>query len=183
MSFFKDIIDFLTRIFQWWVIVMPWEKGIRLRVGKHWTIMHEGIYLKLPIVDRVYIQSTSKRIISGPVQTLTTKDAHTLTVCASIGYCVADVKKLYMSVFHTELTIANLVLSEVAQFISDHDLRECSPKAIEGSISNKVEKADIGIGEISVTIIGYALVKTYRLIQDGHNMYEGFNMNEPPPPR
>lgn len=177
MNIIDGIFNWLIKLFQWWVIVMPWEKGIRIRLGKKWTLLNEGIYLKLPIIDRIYIQSTANRIIAGPVQTLTTMDGKTLTVSVTIGYCIEDVSKLYQKVFHTELTITNMVLGQVSQFIANNNLEVCSPKAIEEFIKKEIKISDLGICNVSAKITGYALVKTYRLISDAHNMYEGFNMN------
>lgn len=156
---------------------MPWEKGIRIRLGKRWTLLNEGVYLKLPIIDRVYVQSTANRIIAGPVQTLTTICGKTLTISVTIGYCIEDVSKLYKKVYHTELTITNMVLGQVSQFIANNRIEDCKPKAIESFISDAIKISDLGIGNVSAKITGYALVRTYRLISDSHGMYEGFNMN------
>lgn len=156
---------------------MPWEKGIRIRLGKRWTLLNEGIYLKLPIIDRIYVQSTANRVIAGPVQTLTTLDGKTLTISVTIGYCIEDVQKLYQKVFHTELTITNMVLGQVSEFIANNDFEKCKPRTIESFIKDEIKISDLGICNVSAKITGYALVKTYRLISDGHTMYEGFNMN------
>ena len=177
MNIIDGIFNWITKLFQWWVIVMPWEKGIRIRLGKRWTLLSEGIYLKLPIIDRIYVQSTANRVIAGPVQTLTTLDGKTLTISVTIGYCIEDVQKLYQKVFHTELTITNMVLGQVSEFISTKTIYECNPKSIELFISEAIKMSDLGIGNVHAKITGYALVKTYRLISDGHTMYEGFNMN------
>jgi len=34
MNFVKDIIDYITKLFTWWIVIMPWEQGIRVTWGK-----------------------------------------------------------------------------------------------------------------------------------------------------
>ncbi len=177
MSIIKDLIDWLQKLFQWWVIVMPWEKGIRIRLGKHVKLLESGIYLKFPIIDRVYVQNMAKRVMAGPVQTLTTLDGKTLTIAMTVGYCISDIQKLYMKLYHTEMTIVNMILGEVSDFVANNKSENCRPKEIESYIADELKIDDLGIGEVKVAVTGYAVVKTYRLIQDGHYISEGFNMD------
>ena len=34
MNIIKDIIDYITKLLTWWIIIMPWEQGITVSWGK-----------------------------------------------------------------------------------------------------------------------------------------------------
>lgn len=177
MNYIKDTLDYLSKIFQWWVIIMPWEAGVRVRLGKHLRVLGAGTYLRIPFFDSVYKQTVRLRVASIPLQTLTTKCGKTITVSVCVGYQISDIRKLYQSLSHPEGTIANIVLSEIAEFVSRHNISEASPKDIETAAIQKVSATDYGLDFLHVKVISYAVVRTYRLIQDHQWMPEdGMNM-------
>lgn len=177
MDIFNSILNWLSKIFTWWVIIMPWERGLRVRSGKSITLLTQGIYLKLPVIDSIYVQTTRIRFIGLPVQTVTTKDGKTLSIVASAGYSITDIEKLYQTLYHPEMTIQNIVMGSLATYVATNNFADCSPAEIEDSINVTLESNDYGLGDMSIKIIGYALVKTYRLIQDGHYLNEGMTLN------
>lgn len=168
MDIFNSILKWLSQLLTWWVIIMPWEQGIRVRKGSNVTLLTKGIYLKLPIIDSIYVQTTRIRVISLPVQTLTTKDGKTVSIIASSGYSIKDIKKLYYELFHPEMTIRNIVMGSIAEYISTNNYEDCVPSKVEESVNSLLNGDDYGLDNMSIKVIGYALVKTYRLIQDGH---------------
>lgn len=178
MGVLNDVINWLKQILTWWVIVMPWERGLRIRNGKNVTLMKEGIYLKLPIVDSIYIQTTRERYVSLPVQTITSADGKTLSISSCSGYTIDDIEALYRSLYQPEMTIANIVLGAIAEYVASNDLANCTPVKIEESVSGKLNNNTYGIGNVTVKIIGYAVVKTYRLIQDSHWVPEGMRLDQ-----
>ena len=74
---------------------MPWEQGIRVTLGKKLTLMNEGVYLKLPLVHKVYVQEKRLRVMSMPMQTVTTADGHPITISLAVGYSIKDIVRLY----------------------------------------------------------------------------------------
>jgi len=57
MNSVKDLLDYILNIFKIWVIVQPWEQGLRVRLGKHIKLVNGGLYFKIPYIDSYYIQS------------------------------------------------------------------------------------------------------------------------------
>src|SRR5688572_20343223 len=102
MENIKDIFQFLSRFFQWYFIVMPWEQAVFIRAGKSHKTLGKGIYFKIPFLDVVYIQTTRRRMIEAPMQTVTTKDGHAITIKAGVSYKIVDMFKLYNSLYHPE---------------------------------------------------------------------------------
>lgn len=177
MNYIKDLIDYICKIFKWWIIVLPWQNGIRVRRGKIIKIMSAGIYLKIPIIDEVFIQTTRLRILSLPLQTVSTKDKQTITVAAVAGYSITDIKKMYDSIHQPEGTICNTVLSEMANHIANTNMNECEPHKIEQAVIDKLQDVQYGIKFETVKIVGFANVKTFRLIQDSHWMPDNITLD------
>lgn len=173
MNIISDFLTHIGKIFQWWVVVMPWEKCIRVRLGKKIAVLSAGTFFRIPFFDAIYIQTIRLRMVSLPLQTITTKDKFTLTINASAGYKISDIYKLYNTLHQPEGTICNIVLSKMAEYISTHDLQECNPQSIEEEVMKKLKEDDYGIEYEYVKIIGYAVVKTFRLIQDSHWIPQG----------
>lgn len=104
--------------------------------------------------------------MSVPIQTVTTKDGKTITVTGSVGYAIKDIAKLYNTIYSPNSTIANIVMGEISQFCASTIIENCLPEHIEINCTEKLKENNYGLGDISVKIVGYAVVKTFRLIQD-----------------
>ncbi len=176
MNYFKEVLDYLSKLFQWWVIVEPWEAGIRVRFGKRIKILQAGIYFRIPFFDAVYIQEIRIRMISLNPQNVTTKDGKAITIVSSIGYSISDVKTLYESIAQPDSTIANLILSEIAEYVCSHNLEDCTPKKIESVAVDKLKSTNYGIKFENLKITGYSIVKTYRFITDGSYVNDGLTL-------
>jgi regulator of protease activity HflC (stomatin/prohibitin superfamily) len=106
------------------------------------------------------------RIVSIPIQTVTTKDFKTITMDSAIGYSIVDIKKLYETLYYPEITIINIVMSEVSKVIYSNNLDEISISNIEDEILEKLHILDYGLKFESYKIKTFAVVRTYRIIND-----------------
>ncbi len=176
MEYIRATFDYLCKVFTWWVIVLPWEQGLRIRFGKTIKLLSAGVHFRIPFFDAIYIQTTRLRIVSLPLQTLTTLDGKTITILASIGYSITDVHKLYNSLYHAESTLSTLALNEISNYISNNNFDNCKPNDIENNIMSIIKENDYGIKFEKLNIIGYAIVKTFRLIQDQHWLPDRIDM-------
>lgn len=91
----------MSQIFEWigkvltswkfWIVVAPWNVGIRVRLGKNAAQLGPGVHLRIPMVDVIYLVNTRVRFTSSPTVTITGKTEGTARViCATIGYQVSD---------------------------------------------------------------------------------------------
>lgn len=163
MSWIKELANYISSIFKWWVIVLPWQSGIRVRMGKFETMLNRGIYLKVPIIDSVFIQNIRFRYAQLPIQTVTTKDGDTITLNGSIGWEIIDIRKLYNGINNPEATMTGIAMAEISQFVATHNKSDCTPSAIETAVILDVEKHGI---KACMKISSFASVRTFRLIQD-----------------
>lgn len=176
MNYIKETIEYLTKVFQWWIIIQPWERAVRTRFGKHYRVILPGTHLRIPFFDTFYIQTIRLRVVSIPPQTVTSKDGKTLTVVIAVGYSICDIQKLYNKLYQPEVTICNMVQGEIAGFVAGCDLVDCSPSKIEEHLYNKLKEFDHGLNYEYLKLTGYAVVRTFRLIQDSHWIQDNLNM-------
>lgn len=166
MNWITDLINWVSKLFQWWVIVLPWEKGIRIRLGKYQKLLNTGIYLKLPLIDTVFVQSVRLRYMAAPMQTVSTKDGKAISIIISVGYTIKNIETLYNTIFSPTATISNIVMGEVSQYCASNPIEECLPDKIQEACRLKLTGSNFGLGDISIKVIGFAAVRTYRLISD-----------------
>jgi regulator of protease activity HflC (stomatin/prohibitin superfamily) len=176
MEMFNSIFAFISKLLQWWFTVMPWEQAIRVRKGNIVKVLGAGLYLKIPFLDSVYIQTTRMRMIDIPMQTMSTKDGNTVTIKSAIGYTIYDIRLLYNSLFHPEMTLSSLVMGYIGEYVRGNIISDITPENISNTVNGKINQDSYGLKDVNVKITTFAIVKTFRLIQDGSSLYENTNM-------
>lgn len=178
MEILNNLFNYIIKLFDLWFIVNPWEQAIRVRFGKKVKLLNAGIYFKIPYLDKIYINTVRKRMFDLSIQTITTKDEKTITLKCCAGYKIVDMYILYNSLFHPEITIGSMIMSKISEHIRTQDYKDINIDNLEEEIRKSLDFEKYGLGEISFNILSWSNVKTFRLIQDGSNMYEGLYMDE-----
>lgn len=178
MGQIKEFIEYIFNAIKIWIIVQPWQAGIRVRAGKKTKKLNAGMHFRIPYIDSVYVQEVRLRVVDMPVQTVTTKDERTITLNGAVGYIITDIEKLYKTLYHPETTIRNLVMSSTSESCFNSSLSEIKVESLEESILKKLNDTDYGIKFTYFKIINFAVVKTFRLIQDQSWNYEGLQLDE-----
>ncbi len=178
MNQVKDFLEYLLNAIKIWIIVQPWENGLRVRNGKHVKKMKGGVYFRIPYLDSVYIQSVRLRVVSLPIQTLTSKDLKAITLNSAIGYSIVDIEKIYSTLYHPELTLANMAMSEISDYVYKNNLQDLHPQEIERAVIEKLSVGDYGIKVEYFRMTNFAVVKTFRLIQDQSWTSEGITLDK-----
>ena len=178
MNQVQQFLDYIFQTFKIWVIVQPWEAGLRVRNGKYIKKLGKGVFVKIPYFDSVYVQEIRLRVREMPMQTLTSQDLKTITLNSSIGYSIRDVEKLYQTLYRPEMTLQNIAMSAIAEVIHSTNANDISPAAIENAVIEKLKADDYGLDYEYFKITNFAIVRTYRLIQDQSWVSEGFSMTE-----
>lgn len=178
MNQVQQFFEYIFNAVKIWIIVQPWQTGIRVRNGRHVKKLNQGIYFRIPYFDSVFVQESRLRIAEIAIQTLTSKDLKTITLNSSFGYSISDVEKLYNTLYHPETTLQNMAMSEVANFIFKNNLEDITPEVLEKFVLDKLRVGDYGINFQYFKITTFAVVRTYRLIQDQTWNNEGVDMNE-----
>ena len=176
MNQIQQFFDYILNAIKIWIIVQPWQTGIRVRAGKRIKKLNGGIYFRIPYFDSVYIQENRLRVASMPVQTLTSSDFKTITINGALGYIINDIEKLYEKLYHPDTTIVNITMSVVADFIFKNKVEDIDSKKIEKEVLLKLNDADYGLTFEYYKVTNFAVVKTFRLIQDQSWISEGVDM-------
>ncbi len=162
----RELFHSIGRLFTWWIIIVPWEQAVRVRLGKHVRILTAGVHLRIPYADKVYKQSIRRRIVATDIQTISTRDGKAITLAGQMGYSIVDVGKLYATLHHAEDTLQALMKSSVSEFVSTHELSQCTPKVIEAHVIENNDLSEYGLAEITFSITNFAVARTYRFITD-----------------
>lgn len=177
MNQIQQFFEYIFNAIKIWVIIQPWEEGLRVRNGKKIKRLTKGIYLIIPYFDSIYVQENRLRVASMPMQTLTTKDLNTISINGAIGYQINNIYTLYQTLYHPETTLINITMSEVAAYVFSKNLQDITPKEIENVVIKNLSSNDYGLKFQYYRITTFAVVKTYRLIQDQSWIDEGLKMN------
>ena len=177
MNQVQQLLEYIFNAFKIWAIVQPWQTGIRVRNGKKIKKLSKGIYFKIPYFDSVYIQESRLRVAEVPMQTLTSKDLKTISLNCAFGYSIDNVEKLYNTLFHPESTLKNMVNSEIASFVFSKNLEDIKPSELESFVLEKLRIMEYGLDFQYFKINNFAVVRTYRLIQDRSWTHEGLKMD------
>ncbi len=175
----------LTAVFQamsqplkWWVVVAPWEQGIRVRLGKEALKLDSGPHFRIPFLDRVYVQSVRLRIVSSGTRTLSTPDNKIVTVNLGIKFAIRDIKQLYSTIADPEKTLLNHVSSLAAEYVFKTNSKDLSPKDLQDYIDTHMVDDNWGLCDVSAHIIDFALTRTYRLIGNDYERTTGFDLEK-----
>ena len=60
--------------------------------------------------------------------------------------------------------------------VRNNIISDITPASIESFINSRIDGSKYGLKEVTVRITTFAVVKTFRLIQDGSGMYNDLNM-------
>lgn len=173
MNSIKQILDAITSLFTWWFTVLPWEQAVRIRLGSRVRLFEAGFHLKLPFLDRVYVQNTRRRLSCVFEQTISTKDGKAITLAGSFGYRVVDVLKLYNSLHQAEATISLGVAGLITDFIIHRDVAEVVPADLTAHVLSRLNLRPYGLADEEFFLTDFAVVRTYRFMSGNVGHYLG----------
>lgn len=167
MPTLENIFAGLGNMLKWWVVIAPWEQAIRVRGGKKITTLGPGIRLRIPGLDRFFVQSTRKRYMHTPPQNVTTKDGKALTISGGTSYIVRDIGILYNTLSEAEDVIVTETQALIAAYVTQNSLEECSIGGLQEYVSGRLHLGRYGLGDVNFYVTDFVAVKTFRVITGG----------------
>lgn len=177
MGSIRELLDYILNVFKFWIIVQPWEQAVRTRFGKNKKVLYSGTHFRIPLMDGFYIQCTRLRVANMPMQNLTTKDFKTITLNGSIGYEISNIGILYDTMYEPESTITGIAMGAIADYIYSHASSDINTDDIEKTVLKNLDLTKYGILVSYYKLINFAIVRTYRLIQDQSIIYRSETLN------
>lgn len=161
----RELIQTISQLFVWLIVVAPWEQALRIRGGKTVALLKGGMHFRIPFIDRIYRQPIRRRLSVIPPQTITTLDGKAVSLSGSLGYEIIDLLQLYQTLHDAQDTLEAEVSAAVASYICTHTLEECQPTKIEECVRLCLDISKYGLSKPEFFILNFASVRTYRLIQ------------------
>jgi len=125
------ILNFLGQ-FKLLVIILPWERAARVRLGSRVVVWEPGWHIKLPFIDEIVPVNTRLRVADTGSQTLTVADGRVLTIGMNIGFRIPDPLSALMKMQHPESSCSALAGSVVAAMVCVE--QSLTPSAVEGHV-------------------------------------------------
>lgn len=163
-SFFQWIADFF-RGMKPWVMVMPWEKAIRIRFGKHVREFGAGMHFRFPHLDEYLIVNTRLRVTTTGTQTISTKDGKTVSASVSIGFLMENPLESFRKVAFPEPTVAAYAGTLLSKYISERVLADISIPDLTNTLLGELGTFG-GVHFEFVAVTDFVVAKTFRLLQE-----------------
>jgi regulator of protease activity HflC (stomatin/prohibitin superfamily) len=166
------LIDFLIsalKIFQFWVVIYPYEKGILLRLGKFKRELGAGLHWCAPLkIDRVLTMDTVVRTLRLGAQSLVTRDSKPVVINTVVACEIVDVQRAILNVHSIEHVIDDSCSGLVAAFVANHSLEyivNCcaSPDAVL-ILKCQESAAEYGVRIIRVQFTDVTPSHTFRML-------------------
>jgi len=164
-EFLRSLLSGVRRL-RPFVVVGPWEQGVRIRFGKTAKLLYPGFHLIIPILDRVFVYGTQRRTVNIPMQTVTTSDGAPITIAGACAYTIKNLLTLYTSLHCPDDAVISFSQGAVAKFVTGHPVAEIDPEKIEAYVVKQIDLTKYGLSQIEVFITDMVRVKTYRIIND-----------------
>lgn len=163
------IFDWLARmVTSWkcWIVVEPWNVGVRIRLGKTGVPLAPGLHPRIPFLDEITIVNTRQRISSVPSVTLQTDRANvTRSISAIVGFSVRDPLAAMLKYSYPELYICSFVQALISKNFTPE---QCEERAM-------TEFWDGGLDVHFVRFVEDVEVRSYRFLNGGGGGYYGGN--------
>ena len=151
-----------------WIVVAPWEQGLRVRLGKYVTLLAPGYHLKIPLVDISFVQGVRLRICDLGKQTVTRaggKAMEAVTFNGNVEYQLSDIEQMFATLQHPTDAVRNAARACLAAAIRTGgeelpSIEESALQAIKSEMSGR------GVAVERIRLAEFAIVRTYRLIGD-----------------
>lgn len=115
-----QLLEWLSRLFsswKFWVVVAPWDVGVRVRLGKRAVALNPGPHLRVPFVDEITLVNTRVRVSGAPPVTIAAGDGKARVVSPTIGFRIADPLLAMQRFEHPEVVVLSYAQAEASKAI------------------------------------------------------------------
>lgn len=177
MNIVQQIKEGLKELFQWWITISPWEQGLRVKLGKHVTLLQPGVHLRIPLIHQTFVQPTRLRAHFVEGQIITTADGKPISIASSMRYEVHDILKLYTKLHNAHDTITQKAQGAIASFMRERSLSQITATELEKFVAESLahELDNYGLQLYSFNVTDFAVCRTYRFLNTGLGMYSDYN--------
>lgn len=115
MNQFLEWISKLFGSWKFWVVIPPWDIGVRVRFGKNATELKPGIHFRLPFFDDITLVNTRLRTAGTPPVTIQSGINKVKTISAVYGFRIIDPVLAMNSFEWPSSAISAILVSEISE--------------------------------------------------------------------
>lgn len=169
----------MSRFLKWWIVVASWEQGLRVRLGKRTELLQPGIHLRIPFVDRIYIQSSRIRVVVVNNQSLSTKDGKVITLSLAIKYRVGNIVDLYEFTSMPQATLLFEAMRSTSSYISTNNIGCISQHSLDEAVNADMAEQNFpGMRDVVVAVTGFCVSRCYRFMTGDTWLPTGKDLDE-----
>jgi hypothetical protein len=138
-----------------WVVVAPWERGVRVRLGKRARQLEPGFHFRIPVLDRVLLVNTRLRVTTTAQVTRPAAGNRVRVTMALVGFSIKDPLRAIERYNDPANALSGLVIAEMSL---GSDARKCQEAIAE-------QTRDTGVAIEFIRYSDDVEVRAYRLLQ------------------
>ena len=168
---FDRLIDLLVGcidLFKFWIILMPYQGGVLVRLGKFVRELEPGLHWLIPFgVDQVLTEHTVPQFISLAESGIISKDGRHIGFHPIVLYKISDIRKALLEVSEVEHAVYDACSGEIGRVLHESTFDEIIGDGILDKLTAACRKRGwrFGIEIMSVQLSGLAVVKNLRIIK------------------
>lgn len=171
MNWLTTVLQGAMRPLKWWIVIAPWELGVRVRGGKTAALLKPGIRLRVPYLDRIFIQSVRLRTIIDTNINTTSRDGKCVTLSLAISFAVVDVLALYNAASTPMQTLKSDAAAALVHLVSCRKAQDLDASSIGLEVFKRLfETAEqFGLGEFDVKLTGISVSRVFRVLNNDYS--------------
>lgn len=161
------IIEFIG-LFQFWIVLEPYQGGVRIRLGKWIKVLTPGPHLILPFgIDNCIYENVVVETMRLKPQSLTTKDGKSVVVSSVVTFTIEDVLKFLLEVEGRNAIIEDSGYGATSNFILHKTWQELNAMDDIGNELAKVIRRQCklyGVKVSTVQVVDFTQCRSIRLM-------------------
>jgi regulator of protease activity HflC (stomatin/prohibitin superfamily) len=149
------------------VIVLAWERGVLVRLGRNARILEPGFHWRIPYLDEVRTLNNRFRIACFPCATISTRDGKVMTCAGNVGFRIADPRAALLALSQPDDILAAMAQSAIAELVAERTAQDLTAAYIEARALASLRDfgAARGLEVEFVRLVDFAAVRAIRLLQ------------------
>ena len=174
---FDKLVELLRsfgRLFVFWYIVDPYERGLVLRLGKFHRMAKSGLNWIWPfVIERVLTANVAVHtLVVGP-QSLMTKDGKQVVITTVITCTVEEARAFILEINGGMTALDDAATGVVSKLVMGNNLEDLLKMDISNELSKDVRRfaKPWGVGITRVQLSDFTTMRSLRLLQSMSHSY------------
>lgn len=167
----EALLRFLAEVYEGlvpWTVLDPWERGIRVRLGRWYKELGPGPHGLIPMLDRVETINVLPQRIVLPNQSISCTDGKTIAISGAIMYSITKPLKVWLEVEDHDESLVALAMNKIAEYVSGVESTSVTVEALQREVLPELRRISLkwGIKIHDISVKDLAPHKVYRFMND-----------------